>query len=216
MLKLYDYLQCPFGQKARIVLAEKQLEYELVPVDLRKNEQYEPEFVALNPFHKVPVFVDEELDEAGTPDPDRIVVYDSTTIGEYLEDEYPEPALLPPAEEAAERARIRSLEDYADMAFVLPAGNYLTEYIKEENGDPERLARAKEELDRAFFLLERELQGGRRYLGGEQFTLADAAFAPRLLLLVGRGVELPPETRALRGYIDRLRQRESIRGLQGV
>ncbi|MFP6665201.1 MAG: glutathione S-transferase family protein [Deltaproteobacteria bacterium] len=212
MVKLYDYLQCPFGQKARIVLAEKQLDYELVPVDLRKNEQFEPAFVELNPFHKVPVLVDEE----GPDDPESIVVYDSTTIGEYLEDEYPEPPMLPPAEDAAARARIRSLEDYADLAFVVPAGNYLTEYIKEENGDPERLARAKEELDRAFFVLERELQGGRKYLGGDQFTLADAAFAPRLLLLASRGVELPPETRALRGYIDRLRHRDSVRMLQGV
>ncbi|MEO2168331.1 MAG: glutathione S-transferase family protein, partial [bacterium] len=137
MVKLYDYLQCPFGQKARIVLAEKQLDYELIPVDLRKNEQFEASFVEMNPFHKVPVLVDEE--EPG--DPDRIVVYDSTTIGEYLEDEYPEPAMLPPAEDAAARARIRSLEDYADLAFVVPAGNYLTEYIKEGNGDSERLAR---------------------------------------------------------------------------
>lgn len=212
MLKLYDYMQCPFGQKARIVLAEKQLDYELVPVDLRKNEQFEAAFVEMSPFHKVPVLLDEE----GADDPDRVVVYDSTIIGEYLEDEYPEPALLPPAEQAAERARIRCLEDFADQAFVLPAGNYLTEYIKEENGDPDRLGRAKDELDRAFFRLEKELQGGRKYLGGDLFTLADAAFAPRLLLLAGRGVELPPETRALRGYIDRLRQRDSIRGLQGI
>ena len=98
MLKLYDYMQCPFGQKARIVLAEKQLDYELVPVDLRKNEQFETSFVAMSPFHKVPVLVDQDGDD----DPERIVVYDSTTIGEYLEDEYPEPALLPPAEQAAE------------------------------------------------------------------------------------------------------------------
>lgn len=211
MLKLYDYLQCPFGQKARIVLAEKQLDYELVTVDLRKNEQFEPEFLELNPFHKVPVLVDEE-----EGDPTRIVVYDSTVIGEYLEDEYPEPALLPDAGDSAARARIRALEDYADMAFVLPAGNFLTEYTKENADNSERLQRAKEELDRAFFVLEKELAGGRKFLGGEQFTLADAAFAPRLLLLVARGVEFPPETRALRGYTGRLRQRDSIRGLQGL
>ena len=35
MLKLYDYPQCPFGQKTRIVLAEKQLDYETIVVDLR-------------------------------------------------------------------------------------------------------------------------------------------------------------------------------------
>ena len=207
MLKLYDYPQCPFSQKTRIVLAEKQLDYEKIYVDLRKREQYEPEFLSMNPFHKVPVLVDEE-----EGDPHRTVIYDSTVIDEFLEDEYPEPALLPPSEHSEERARIRQLEDFADIAFVLPAGNLLTEHVKrEEERDVERLRRAKDEVDRAFLLLERELAGGKQFLGGDQFTLADAAFAPRLLLLVTRDVELPEGARSLRAYIDRLRQRESIR-----
>lgn len=212
MLKLYDYPQCPFSQKTRIVLAEKQLDYEKIHVDLRKREQFDPSFLSLNPFHKVPVLVDEE-----EGDEQRTVVYDSTVIDEFLEDEYPEPALMPPPEDAAGRARIRQLEDFADIAFVLPAGNLLTEHVKrEEERDVERLRRAKDEVDRAFLLLERELAGGKQFLGGEQFTLADAAFAPRLLLLVSRDVELPEGARALRAYIDRLKNRESVRRLDGI
>ena len=212
MLKLYDYPQCPFSQKTRIVLAEKQLDYETIHVDLRKGEQHEPSFLALNPFHKVPVVVDEE-----EGDTSRTVVYDSTVIDEFLEDEYPEPALLPPPDDCAGRARIRQLEDFADMAFVLPAGNLLTEHVKrEEDREVDRLRRAKGEVERAFLLLEKELAGGKQFLGGDQFTLADAAFAPRLLLLIARNVELPEGTRALRAYIDRLRQRESIRKLDGI
>ena len=206
MLKLYDFPQCPFGQKTRIVLAEKQLDWEMVLVDLRKNEQHSPEFAALNPFHKVPVLVDD--DDGGT------AIYDSTVINEYLEDEYPEPPLLPQGDSAG-RARLRMLEDYADNAFTLSAGTYLIEHAKPaEERDPERLRRAKEEVDRAFLLLEREL-GGKEYLGGS-FSLADAAVAPRLILLVNRNVPLPEGSRALRGYVDRLRQRESIRRLEGL
>lgn len=212
MLKLYDYPQCPFGQKTRIVLAEKQLDYETIVVDLRNKEQHEPWFLELNPFHKVPVLVEEDDGEEG-----RVVIYDSTIIDEYLEDEYPEPALLPPPGDSAARARIRRLEDYADQAFVLPAGSLLTEHVRPEaERDLDRLRRAKDDVDRAFQLLERELAGGREYLGGDQFTLADAAFAPRLLLLVTRQVALPEGARALRGYVDRLRQRESIRRLEGL
>ena len=214
MLKLYDYPQCPFGQKTRVVLAEKQLDYEMVLVDLRKGEQHEPWFLKLNPFHKVPVLVD--FDEADG-EAQGTVVYDSTLIDEYLEDEYPEPSLLPSAGDSTARARIRQLEDFADQAFVLAAGSLLTEHVKnEEERDPERLRKAKEEVDRAFDLLERELAGGKHFLGGDRFTLADAAFAPRLLLLVSRQVALPEGARALRGYIDRLRQRESIRRLEGL
>jgi len=209
MLKLYDYPQCPFCQKTRIVLAEKDLDYQKIMVDLRKNEQMQPSFLALNPFHKVPVLIDEE-DEAN-----RVVVYDSTVIDEYLEDEYPEPALLPVGDSAA-RARVRQLEDYADNAFVLSAGTLLTEQMRSEaERDVERLRRAKDEVDRALALLEHELAGGKEWLAGE-FSLADAAFAPRLLLLVLRGVALPEGSRALRAYVDRLRQRPSVRKLEGL
>ena len=104
MLKLYDFPQCPFGQKTRIVLAEKQLDWQMVLVDLRKNEQHTAKFAAMNPFHKVPVLVDEEEGDG------RTVIYDSTVINEYLEDEYPEPPLLPQGDSAG-RARIRQLED---------------------------------------------------------------------------------------------------------
>ena len=54
MLKLYDYPDCPYGQKVRVVLAEKELEYETALVDLRKQEQRTPEFLRLNPLGKVP------------------------------------------------------------------------------------------------------------------------------------------------------------------
>jgi glutathione S-transferase len=83
MLKLYNYPDCPFCQKVRVVLEEKDLEYETVLVDLRKQDQKTPEFLQLNPYGKVPVLVDDDT-----------VVYDSTVINEYLEDEYPIPALL--------------------------------------------------------------------------------------------------------------------------
>ena len=60
MLKLYNYPDCPFCQKVRVVLAEKDLEYEKVLVDLRKQDQKAPEFLQLNPYGKVPVLVDED------------------------------------------------------------------------------------------------------------------------------------------------------------
>ena len=45
MLKLYDSPECPFCQKTRIVLAEKDLSYETVPVDLQAGEQKRPDFL---------------------------------------------------------------------------------------------------------------------------------------------------------------------------
>jgi len=107
MLKLYNYPDCPFCQKVRVVLAEKDLEYEKTLVDLRKQDQKAPEFLQLNPYGKVPVLVDEDT-----------VVYDSTIINEYLDEEYPLPPLMP--EDSQGKAQVRTLEDYCDNSFIPP------------------------------------------------------------------------------------------------
>src|SRR6266446_6534695 len=108
MLKLYDYPDCPFCQKVRVVLAEKDLEYEKIFVDLRRQEQKTPEFLRMNPYGKVPVLIDEDE-----------VIYDSTIINEYLEDEYPLPHLLPGDSQANRRylyfARRADIEGYPDV-----------------------------------------------------------------------------------------------------
>src|SRR3990172_1011579 len=117
MLKLYDYPDCPFCQKVRVVLAEKDLEYDKIFVDLRKQEQKLPDFLRLNPYGKVPVLMDEDE-----------VIYDSTIINEYLEDEYPHPSLMPGG--SGERAAARMYEDFADNSFTAQANVLAAELVK--------------------------------------------------------------------------------------
>lgn len=199
MIKLYDHPDCPFSQKVRVVLAEKELEYERVFVDLRAGEQRTPEFLKLNPYGKVPVLTDEDL-----------VVYDSTIINEYLEDEYPLPHLMP--EDSAGRARVRIFEDYCDNSFLPVAGLVLTDLAKPEGErDGERLKKYQAEVVRGLARLESALEG-REFLVGE-FSLADVAFAPRVLILPQLGVELDPRLRNVAAWIDRLRQRPSVQTL---
>src|SRR2546427_2313928 len=121
MIKLYDFLPCPFGQKVRVVLAEKGLSYELAPIDIAQGEQRKRDFLRLNPFGRVPVLVDED-----------VTVYDSTIINEYLEDEYPEPPLIPTIGESGLRARARLFEDFADTSFTPPVGQLMAEMSKPE------------------------------------------------------------------------------------
>ena len=101
MIKLYDFLSCPYGQKVRIALAEKALTYDLVAVDLTQHENRKPDFLRLNPFGRVPVLVDDDT-----------TIYDSTIINEYLEDEYPEPPVLPPVGSSAMRSRARAVRGF--------------------------------------------------------------------------------------------------------
>ena len=98
MRKLYGYFRSSAAFRARIALNLKGLEYEQAIIHLVKNggEQFAPEYRALNPQALVPVLQDRDL-----------TLTQSLAIIEYLDEVYPEPAILPKT--AAERARVRSL-----------------------------------------------------------------------------------------------------------
>ncbi|HYB91863.1 MAG TPA: glutathione S-transferase family protein [Candidatus Binataceae bacterium] len=204
MIKLYDYLTCPYGQKVRIVLAEKSLTYDLVTVDLTQGEHRKPDFLRLNPFGRVPVLVDDE-----------VTVSDSTIINEYLEDEYPEPPVLPPVGSSGLRARARFFEDFADTSFTPQVWQLIVEMSKPEaERDLNRLQRLRQGVERVLDYLNRELQG-QQFLAGE-FSVADIGFVPRLLILKDLGIDATANRANVAAWLARLLERPSIRNLQGV
>lgn len=194
-MTIYDYPGCPFGRKVRIVLAEKELSFDSVQVDLAKGQQRSDEFRRLNPFGKVPVLVDETS-----------VVYESTIINEYLNDEYPHPPELLP-EDSGERARVRLLVDFADRAFTLPV-MALERESKAAEKDEGRTLAAREAVGKALQMLDREL-AGREYLA-DGFSLADVAFTPALLMLPHVGVTIEPSLANVAAWKVRLLARPSI------
>ena len=98
MRKLYGFYRSSAAFRARIALNLKGLDYAGAVIHLVKNggEQFAPEYRALNPQSLVPVLQDGDL-----------TLTQSLAIIEYLDEEYPEPALLPAT--AAQRARVRSI-----------------------------------------------------------------------------------------------------------
>lgn len=84
MLELYTHPMSPCSQKVRIVLAEKELDWEKRHVNLAEKENLLPAYLKLNPLGVVPTLVDD-----GKP------VIESSIICEYLEDRNPEPRLRP-------------------------------------------------------------------------------------------------------------------------
>lgn len=200
MLKLYDYPDCPYAQKVRVVLAEKELEFETVLVDLRKQEQRTPEFLRLNPLGKVPVLVDDDE-----------VICDSTLINEYLDEEYPLPQLMP--EDSQGRARVRWLEDYCDNEFIPYTTQLLVQLRKPDaERDPQQVEQIRERLRRGLYFVRDRLDSN-EYLIGSAFTLADAAWAPRMLVLGRLGFEFEPGLAAVQAWVDRIRTRPSVKGL---
>jgi maleylacetoacetate isomerase len=97
-MKLYSYYRSVSAYRVRLALAIKGLAYDYVPVHLVKNggEQHTPEYKALNPQSMVPTLQDGDL-----------TITQSLAIIAYLDEKYPEPALLPKKLDA--RAYVRQI-----------------------------------------------------------------------------------------------------------
>jgi glutathione S-transferase len=146
-----------YSRKVEIALREKNLEFEQVLVPFTQERGYtprHPEVVAANPKRQVPVLVDGEL-----------TLFDSTVIVEYLEEQYPEPALYPKDPPAKARCRLVELE--ADEILFAPV-RHLLYRTEPPLPDAERQALQEAEGKRA----ETELQA--------QFTDLDQRLSDRL------------------------------------
>jgi len=196
MIKLYTFPPSTNSRKVRIALLEKGLEFERVNVDLSKREQKSPEYLKIHPFGQIPA-----LDDEG------FVVYDSTIINEYLEDEYPYPALMPEGSEG--RARARMMEDFRDTHFNPPCVRLIYETRKPEaERDTNLVAAAKADIAKCFERIDRELQG-KEYLAGS-FSLADIAFMANFDLLDRFQIAVDPKHKGTIDWIARLKARPSF------
>jgi glutathione S-transferase len=197
MIKLYTFPPSTNSRKVRIALLEKGLEFVRVNVDLSKGEQKSPEYLKIHPFGQIPA-----LDDEG------FIIYDSTVINEYLEDEYPYPSLMPSDSEG--RARARLMEDLRDTHFNPYFVHIIHEMRKPESErDSQRINNAKAEIIKCFDRIEAELEG-KEYLAGP-FSLADVAFMSNLDLLDRFGIPVAPDKyKNTVAWIARLKARPSF------
>jgi len=199
MIKLYDFKSSPNCQRVKVVLAEKNLPYEIVPIDLRKQEQKTPEYLKLNPYGKVPVLVD-----------DGTVLYESCIINEYLNEKYPNPPLMPA--DLGKRAKARILTDYGLAHLDGPYQKLRMETTKDpKEQNPQAIDAAKSDLRKLLQHLEKEIDD-QPYLVGD-FSLVDAALLPRFTRLEGFGVLPDPSLPKLGKYLQRMKDRPSVKAV---
>jgi len=197
MIKLYDFKSSPNCQRVKIVLAEKNLPYEIVPIDLRAQEQKTPDYLKLNPYGKVPVLTDDDT-----------VLYESCIINEYLEEKYPNPPLMP--KQPGKKAKARILVDYGMAHFDAPYQKLRMELMKDPKEQNQEVVNgAKNELKKLLQRFEAEI-GDKQYLVGD-FSLVDADLLPRFTRLEGFGVLPDPSLPRLGKYMERMKARPSVK-----
>jgi glutathione S-transferase len=199
MIKLYDFKSSPNSQRVKVVLEEKKLPFEIVPVDLRKGEQKTPQFLKLNPYGKVPVLTDGDT-----------VLYESCIINEYLDEKYPNPPLMPA--DLGKRAKARILIDYGLAHLDGPYQKLRQELMKDPKEQSEPVIEAaKNDLRKLLQRFENEI-GDQPYLLGE-FSLADADLITRFTRLEGFGVLPDPSLPRLSKYLERMKERPSVKAI---
>jgi glutathione S-transferase len=184
MLKFYYNPLSPNARRVWLTLLEKQIPFEPAVIKM-DGDQYQPEFLAINPFHHIPVLVD-----------DGFRILESIAIMDYLEAKYPTPALLPSDPEAIARVR---------MAQLVTANEFFPKVIPlicEEKDSPQ-WQQAQQDVPFAFMS---ELLGERPYFGGDTLSLGDivAGIAIQLTLALGVPLETYPN---LKQWQQRLMER---------
>jgi len=181
MLTLYDAARCPYCARARIMLAEKAIEFETTEIDLTDRPAW---IYEKNSTGRVPVLEEEAW-----------VLPESSVILEYLDERYPEPPLLPA--DAGDRALARVLifrhDDFTKPYYALR---------REEDGAADAFDRELAKID--------DLLDRRQWLTGAAFGLADIAYVPWILRardMLGVDLDRFP---ALVDWLERMLERPSV------
>lgn len=181
MLTLYDADRCPYAARVRITLAEKDIPYDVVAIDLDDRPAW---LYEKNPKGRVPVLEEDE----------GLVLPESAVIMHYLDERFPEPPLLPadPAERALARLHIERFDDVSDPYYALRRG---------ESAD---------RFHSALAALDAQLEA-QPFLTGREYGLADIAYAPWLLRARSLlGVDLAPWEHVA-AWVERLVDRPAVR-----
>jgi len=193
-LKLHYHPLSTYSRRVLIALIEKQISYEPLFVDMAARKHKDPAYLALNPYARVP-----------TIEEDGFVLYESTAILDYLEATHPTPALAPP--DPRSRALVDMHMKLCDLQMTRPwaAIVFPKRFLPKERWNESAMAEARAEVEKHLATVARQL-GGRQYLVGDQFSLADLCYLPFLEFLPLAEIEPPP---AVAAWAERLLARPS-------
>ena len=198
MIELFSF-PTPNGHKVSIALEEMELAYEVIPVNILRDDQFTPEFLAFSPNNRIPAIVDHAPTGGGDPIPvfesGAILVYLAEKTGKFL-----------PKETRAKKAVLEWL--FWQMGGLGPmAGqnHHFVQYAPEKI--PYAVDRYVKETNRLHGVLERRLKG-REWLA-DDYSIADMAAYPWVVPWKAQGQDLDAFPN-LRRWFDAMRARPAV------
>ena len=204
MIDLYTW-NTPNGRKVSIMLEEIELPYETHAINIGKDEQFTPEFLAISPNNKIPAIVDSE-----GPGGEPISIFESGAILLYLAEKI---GRLMPKDE---RSRWQVLEWLMfQMSAVGPMFGQLGHFLYfTPESVPYAVERYSNEAQRIAAVVDRRLEGRDYLVGG--YSIADIASFPWLVRHGRLGIDLD-ELPNLSRWLDDIAARPAVqRGLAPI
>ncbi|KAJ4206995.1 hypothetical protein NW759_014184 [Fusarium solani] len=180
---LYSYFRSSCSARLRIALNIKSIKYDMVYVNLLKNEQLSDEHKALNPSASVPVLINKA--SKGTP----FKVGQSVAALEYLEEKHPGTPMLPPTSDPEARAMVRTLVDIVCVDIQPPTNLRIMRRVRELGGSAEEWN--LQLMTQGMAAYENVAAGtAGKYSFKDEVTLADACLIPAIWNAQRFGVDL--------------------------
>ncbi|NDH08116.1 MAG: stringent starvation protein A [Gammaproteobacteria bacterium] len=185
VMTLYTDLSDVYSHQVRIVLAEKGVNVEILPVNPASPSE---DLLLLNPYGSVPTLLDRDL-----------VLFESRIIMEYLDERFPHPPLLPvyPVARAESRKMMFRIEQ--DW-YQLMAAIFMNDNVDETRADLKASLMSLEPIfaDKPYFL-------------SDEFSLLDCVMTPLLWRLPALGIEIDASAKGLHAYMQRLFARDAFK-----
>lgn len=198
MIDLYTF-STPNGRKASIMLEEVGLPYSVHVIDIRKDDQFTPEFVAINPNSKIPAIVDPE---AG------ITVFESGAILIYLAEKVGQ--LLPTETQSRFNVLQWLMFQMGSVGPMFGQLNHFRRFAPEQI--PYAIARYEKETLRLYSVLERQLTD-QEFICGD-YSIADIAIFPWVSIYEFQGLTLDAHPQ-LKRWVETVQARPAVqRGMQ--
>lgn len=180
MIDLY-YWTTPNGHKITLFLEETGLPYTLIPINIGKGDQFQPDFLKIAPNNRIPAIVDRAPADGGEP----ISIFESGAILLYLAEKTGQ--FIP----ADMRGRVEVLQwlfwQVGGMGPMAGQNHHFSQYAPEKI--PYAINRYVNETGRLYAVLNKRLSD-RPFMAGEEYSIADMATYPWIVPYQNQGQNL--------------------------